>query len=239
MSRPTKFTIGIRFSRPHFKLANQFGQIADTLIDLTNEKGFEWKIDRTNAQFPLELKTRDADRTVRVDLENFTFTIDQVEQEKSLTFDDCHASFAKLWPAFVKTIGEVSVRRIGAVGEYRLKADSPSAKLLTVLTKLQAEPYGLAHGFHLQCEFARLDQPTTPFDRKKSGYGNTILCFWDNLRDTERPSAGVLTYSVDEQRHFETPLSKGVVDKAFELRKAYAEAEKRAQEMLKKLGLHA
>jgi len=144
--------------------------------------------------------------------------------------------FQLLWRAANKIIGFPEIRRIGLVGEYRLKERKPGdagLQLIESLTKFNA-PESCGR-FHLTFEERNLKSNGGVADKDIDDFWNQINSFYISDID-ETPEKGMINANIDVQKYF-NPAKKDPMKDLGIVKERYLQRKKTFKEDLMAMGL--
>jgi hypothetical protein len=208
-----KLTIGVRPATKLFRLATDWGRIADALIaSLPNKPLRDAKFFTGIGSLPyppggVQLRGDDGANVLTMTPEDIVFTRDSYRNDTaSLSIDNVKEEFFSLWHIINSILKIQFVRRVGLVAEHRLFGiPNPSTFLLEKLTRYP--PSDVPARFQMIFE-RRIPLPdgTTP-DVLQSDFVNVIYSIYDASVDTERPADDAINFNLDVQRYYNPNLN--------------------------------
>lgn len=242
--RLQRFVIGVLFNRKMFRLPSLGGLVIDEILKFSE---LEKKLGDGFFNQVSTPKTKDGEYSISLTDESRTSTLsilpDQIIFKKSSNSDTAAVGvdrtineFILLWKAANKIIEFPETRRIGLVGEYRIREKRPGSaglQLIEALTKFST-PESCSR-FHLTFEERSLKADGTIADKDTDDFWNQINTFYISDMD-ETPAKGELNANIDFQRYF-NPAKRDPIREIIQVKEMYLAGKNKFKEDIKRMGL--
>lgn len=244
--RLQRFVIGVLFNRKMFRLPSLGGSIIDEVLSVSESEkrmgaGFFDQVSTPqtkNGEYSISLINDSKANNFAVLPDQVIFKKTSSSDSASVNVDNVIDEFSVLWKAANKIISFPEVRRIGMVGEYRIKeacSGSAGKQLVDSLTKFPV-PESCGR-FQLTFDDKGVNERGLPYDKDNDDFWNQINTFYISTMD-ETPSSNEINANIDVQKYY-NPAKRDPLKELILVKKRYQERKAKFKEMVKSLGLES
>jgi len=218
MPTPKRLTAGIRPLGKMFRVKSLAGLIIDALYAARGTAPFDDDYFETlgEADTGFVIRNKASTNQVTVSVTDVVFVKDYYQTGHG-SVEKFLDEFRAIWKIVDRYLEVRDIRRVGLVGEYRLKTTRPpSEELLGTITRFEEK--GAIEKFHLRFE-TRTSKSVheRPLD-DVGAFTNTIVEVYDSALDNDNPAKGAINANVDVQKYFSPLLRQDPQDELFLLR---------------------
>jgi hypothetical protein len=215
MSKIKKLTLGIKPVNKLFRLKDMVGTIADEIMSESISSkilGADYYIaySEGNGQLPFTLHNKDKGNSIRFSLDDIIFIKDLYSSNTPLNTEKVFKEFKEIFLIINKRLKLSDIRRIGIVGESRMKMVSPTAFLMNGFSKLLPahEPERFVMKF--EDRFTKTGKPVT--SPETDAFSSNFIEIYDSKLDTEHPKNESINFNIDSQIYFNPLIKRDIWD---------------------------
>lgn len=239
-----RFVIGILFNRKMFRLPSVGGMAIDEILKTCEQDkklgyGFFNQVSTPatkEGEYSVSMINNGRHNSLSILPDQVVFKRSSTNDSSATSPDKVMEEFSILWKAANKIIEFPEIRRIGLVGEYRIKErkqGSAGIQLIEALTKFKA-PDSCGR-FHLNFESRSLNSKGEIASTETDDFWNELFSFYISDID-ETPEKGKLNANIDVQRYY-NPAKRELGRELSLVKDKYLDRKKHFKESLKEMGL--
>lgn len=239
-----RFVIGIQFNRNMFRLSSLGGLAIDEVLkccDTEKKLGqrFFTQISTPmtkDGQYNISFINDNKQNDLLILTDQIIFKKTATQKNQSVSVESVIEEFKLLWKSANKILNFPETRRIGLVGEYRIKEKKPGSagvQLIDALTKFQSA--GSSNRFHLTFENRSLAKHGGIADKDTDDFWNEIQTYYISNMD-ETPENESINANIDIQKYY-VPAKIDPIKEIKTVQDRYISRKNAFKENMKNLGL--